>query len=91
MLWRLPEAGEDDGATLMVRSAQPSGRLFRSWQLPRVGVTHGPNFRSLDRRGARSVVTVHDLAFLHFPEDYPRAVVEPVDPDSVQIDPLTLL
>jgi hypothetical protein len=23
--------------------------------------------------------------------DYPRAVVEPVDPDSIEIDPLTLL
>jgi alpha-1,3-rhamnosyl/mannosyltransferase len=38
-------------------------------------VTHGPNFRSLDRRGARSAITVHDLAFLHFPDDYPPGVV----------------
>ena len=52
----------------------PSGRLFRSWQLPRVAVTHGPNFRALDVPRARRVITVHDLAFLKFPDDYPPAV-----------------
>jgi glycosyltransferase involved in cell wall biosynthesis len=54
----------------------PSGRLFRPWQIPPVGITHGPNFRVLPRRGAKRVVTVHDVAFLHFPDDYPRAVVD---------------
>jgi alpha-1,3-rhamnosyl/mannosyltransferase len=52
-----------------------SGRLFRSWQLPPVALTHGPNFSALPRRGAKTVITVLDLAFRHFPDDYPADVV----------------
>jgi glycosyltransferase involved in cell wall biosynthesis len=54
--------------------ATPSGRLFRPWQLPRVAVTHGPNFKALARAHAKWLITVHDLGFLHFPDDYPPAV-----------------
>jgi glycosyltransferase involved in cell wall biosynthesis len=54
----------------------PAGRFFRSWQLPPVRLTHGPNFRALPARGARQVVTVHDLSFLHYPGDFPAGFVE---------------
>jgi glycosyltransferase involved in cell wall biosynthesis len=43
--------------------------------VPRVGITHGPNFRALRKARAKSIVTVHDVAFLHFPNDYPAEVV----------------
>lgn len=55
--------------------AIPSGRLFRPWQLPPVALTHGTKFDSLPRRGAKTVVTIHDLSFLHFPNDYPIAAM----------------
>ena len=53
----------------------PSGRLFRPWQLPPVDVLHSTDFRALYRRGAKLIVTVHDLCPLHFPSDYPDALV----------------
>lgn len=53
----------------------PSGRFFRPWQLPPVTLTHGPNFYALPRPRAKTVITVHDLGFHHFPEDYPPEVV----------------
>jgi glycosyltransferase involved in cell wall biosynthesis len=54
----------------------PSGRFFRPWQLPPVRLTHGPDFRALPVRRARQVVTIHDLSFLHHPNDFPTALVE---------------
>lgn len=54
----------------------PAGRLFHSWQLPPVALTHGPNFRAVEVRGARQVVTIPDLSFLHYPDDFPPGFAE---------------
>jgi alpha-1,3-rhamnosyl/mannosyltransferase len=51
-----------------------SGRATRPWMLPRSDVVHGPNYRVLERRGARAVITVHDLAWERLPQMYPDAV-----------------
>jgi glycosyltransferase involved in cell wall biosynthesis len=88
LVFGLAALGVDEGRVLCWRSERgaigdlglrpwpiPAGRFFRSWQLPRVRLTHGPNFRALAARGARQVVTIHDLSFLHYPGDFPAGFV----------------
>jgi len=48
------------------------GRAERSWTLPRVDVTHGPDFKPLRRAGASEVITAHDVAWHHLPDAYPE-------------------
>ncbi len=53
-----------------------SGRIEHPRLLPRADVIHGPNFAALAHRRATAVITVHDLAFMRFPDDYPPGVAE---------------
>ena len=57
----------------------PTSHFYRPRLLPPATVTHGPNFALVDHMRAARVVTVHDLAFRHFPDRYPSAVVEELD------------
>jgi hypothetical protein len=56
-----------------------AGRLDHPWLLPRADVIHGPNFAAPAHPRARTAITIHDLAFRNFPEQYPAGVAEELD------------
>jgi glycosyltransferase involved in cell wall biosynthesis len=53
----------------------PGGTNGPRW-MPPADVVHGPNFIAPRHRSAKQVVTIHDLSFLHRPEDYPPGFAE---------------
>lgn len=55
------------------------GRVQRGLALPRVDVTHSPNFKPLLCGRSRSIVTVHDIAWRHLPDHYPTEVRDELD------------
>jgi glycosyltransferase involved in cell wall biosynthesis len=65
------EAEEFSALGAEVAVAGRSGWHRRTAVLPPAAVAHGPGFTAPDCDGARNIVTVQDVAFLHDPDDYP--------------------
>jgi len=86
--WRSRTRDLSDAAIPVVSSRLPGSVLARlsqrgvpapRWGLGRVSVFHGTSYDVPRLRRVRTIMTCHDVAFLHVPDTYPPGVAEDFD------------